>query len=66
VRPLGLAEDAGLRPDDVIVGVQGAPIRDLETFRDTLRAHDLASGIRLEVLTNGARRYPFIQSQSIT
>ena len=59
--PLGLAARAGLRVEDVIVAVGDTDIHDVGDFERAMREADLASGVRMTVLTKSAKRFLFIR-----
>ncbi len=62
VTPGSLAENAGLRENDVIVGVDNQPIRSAEEARAALTDEAIARGVRLRVVTGGLTHYVFIKS----
>ena len=64
VAPMSVAERAGIRPNDVIVAVQSDPVKDVEGFRRAIAAADLKKGVRLDLFTDSARRYVFLQTEN--
>lgn len=64
VAPSSPAADAGLRPRDVIVQVQDRAIASAADLRRALDEHDLGEGVRLTVLSAGARRFVFLEADS--
>ncbi|HID22446.1 MAG TPA: PDZ domain-containing protein, partial [Planctomycetaceae bacterium] len=63
VDPSGLAAAAGLRPEDVIVSVNGQPVTDTRSFRDALAKANLRDGIRMQVKTQGFSRFVFLKAR---
>lgn len=61
VAPLGFAARAGLRPNDVIIGVGGQPVSDERDFKRAIGEQDLESGVRLDVRRGSARLFLFLQ-----
>jgi S1-C subfamily serine protease len=62
VEPGSAANRAGIRPKDVIVAVAGRAVENVAQFRDALKQENLADGVRLQVLTDGVRRFVFLRS----
>lgn len=62
VEAVGLAERAGITRGDVIVSVGGKPIETIGDFRAAMEKADLKAGIRLQVKSQGARRFVFLKS----
>jgi serine protease Do len=62
VEPGSLAERAALRRGDVIVSVGGKAVRDIADFRAAMEKADLKTGVRLQVKSQGARRFVFLKS----
>ena len=62
VAPGGLAYFAGIRPGDVIVAVQDHDVSDLAGFQAEFRKHDLKAGVRLQLSSDGVRRFVFLKS----
>lgn len=56
------AASAGIQPRDVIVSVSGNEVTDAAGFRKAIEASDLERGIRMQVLSDGVRRFVFIKS----
>ena len=50
------AERAGLRPGDVIVEVNGKPLRGASQLRNTVGLHRIGEVIRLEIIRDGSPR----------
>jgi serine protease Do len=63
VEPGSMAARVGIRTGDVIVAVGGSPITDVSDFRASIREHDLAQGIRMQLMREGMRRFVFIKSR---
>ena len=63
VEPGGLAARAGLRPRDIIVSINGNAISTAKVFEETLGKSDLRLGIRLQVISEGVKRFLFIRSR---
>jgi serine protease Do len=61
VEPFGPADRAGLRVKDIVTSVQGQDVEDVDDFRDVLRRYDLTEGVRLNVLTEGTKRFAFLK-----
>jgi serine protease Do len=61
VDPGSLADRAGIRVKDVIVSVGGDPITDLSSFHDAMAKQDLTQGVRLQVKTEGLKRFIFLK-----
>ena len=62
VEPDSVATEAGIQPRDLIVSANGKPIRSTADFRDATTEENLKSGVRLQVMRDGARRYVFIKN----
>jgi serine protease Do len=62
VLPGSLAANAGLRPRDVILGVNNRVVNSADDLENALSADALAAGVRLRVLTDGLTHYVFIRS----
>ena len=63
IEPQGLAERSGLRVKDVIVSLNGKAVSDMPGFQKELAKCNLKRGIRLQVISNGLKRYLFIMSR---
>jgi serine protease Do len=63
VEPGGLAARAGLRPRDVIVSINGDAISTAKAFDETLGKSDLKLGVRLQVISEGVKRFLFIRGR---
>ncbi len=64
VEPFGIAAKAGLRPGDVILAIQNAPVEKVSEFNQAIRKHDLKKGIRLTVLTEGMKRFVILKAKA--
>jgi serine protease Do len=62
VGPGSAAARVGLSSRDVIVDADGKAIRSVREFREAVEKADLAKGIRLRVMRDGARRFVFLKS----
>jgi S1-C subfamily serine protease len=56
LRPARIAEDGGLVPGDVIVGLGGREVEDVEDLRAALDRHSPGETVSLAVVRDGARR----------
>ncbi len=63
ITPQGLAERSGLEAADVIVSLNGKAVSDIAGFKKELARSNLKRGIRLQVISNGLKRYLFIMSR---
>jgi len=63
VEPGSPAARVGIRPNDVILSVNGAEIPDAATFRSVLAKCNLADGLRMRVKTGGLTRFVFIKAK---
>jgi hypothetical protein len=52
----GPADEAGLERDDIIIGLQGEDVTDLEEFIEDVRALDVGTEISLEIIHLGERK----------
>ncbi len=62
ITPQGLAERSGLEVADVIVSLNGKAVSDIPGFKKELARSNFKRGIRLQVISNGLKRYLFIMS----
>jgi serine protease Do len=53
VRPGGPAADAGLRCDDIVVRVQGRPVRNVRQFSNSLFRSEIGEKLTMEVVRGG-------------
>ncbi len=63
VDPNGPAAFAGLRPGDVILSVQGKTVASARELERELDRRDLEEGVRMTILSGGAKRFVFIQAK---
>lgn len=63
VEPGGMAQRVGLRPRDVIVSINGTAVNNATDFREQLSKQDLKQGIRMQVMSEGLKRFVFIRSR---
>jgi serine protease Do len=61
VEPGSIAARAGLRVRDVIVSVDGQTVGSLRDFRQAIDEADMARGIRLQVMSEGTRRFVYLK-----
>jgi serine protease Do len=64
VQPGSPADDAGLRPGDVILTVGTADVSSLEECLAALRSDEAASGVRLRVRTEGGTHWVFLSPRA--
>ncbi len=57
----GAAASAGIQPGDVIVSVGDTEVSDAIGFRNAVAANDPKRGIRMQVRSNGVRRFVFVR-----
>ncbi len=62
VEPGSMGERAGLRRADVIVSINGRPVTNAAGFQQQLGKQDLKQGIRMQVISEGFKRFVFIRS----
>ena len=63
VDPGSAAASAGIRPQDVIVSVNGDEVTDAASFRRLVKKHDASKGLRLQVRTDGFSRFVFLKTK---
>ncbi len=63
VDPGSEAYDLGLRAGDVIVSANGKTLSDADAFEKAVTEKTLKSGVRLQILRDGARRFAFLRSE---
>jgi len=66
VAAMGAGERAGVQPNDVIVSVQGEPVKNTDDFWREIGRHDLQHGVRLGVLTGHDRHYLFLRNGPVS
>lgn len=57
-----IAARAGLRQRDLVMEVDGKPIRNIRDFREAMSKADPAKGVRLQVMRDGSRRFVFLKN----
>lgn len=62
VEPNGPAAKAGIRSKDIILSVGNQAIRSVEEFQAAVRKPDLKQGLRLQLRSDGVRRYVLLKS----
>lgn len=62
VEPGSVGDQLGLRPKDIIVAVDNATVANADDFQAELRQQDLAQGIRMQVMSDGVKRFVFARS----
>ncbi|MCB9850778.1 MAG: DegQ family serine endoprotease [Phycisphaerales bacterium] len=61
VEPGSLAERSGIRVKDLIISVGGNQITDLKDFHNAMKQQDLSEGVRIQVKTDGLKRFIFLR-----
>ncbi|HEY3246446.1 MAG TPA: DegQ family serine endoprotease [Phycisphaerae bacterium] len=61
VEPDSLADDLGIRENDVIIAAGDRQIENVDEFRDAMRNADLRTGIRLQLRSDGTRRFVYLR-----
>lgn len=61
VEPNSIAADASIRTGDLIVSVDGQAVQDVAAFRAAMKKQDLSRGIRMQIKTQGLKRFVFIR-----
>lgn len=64
VEPGSVGAEAGLRPGDLILKVEGENVDDAQAFKKAIKDQDVRKGIRLQVLTQGTRGYVFLKKHN--
>lgn len=62
VEPGSLAAEEGVGPREVVVDVNGKPIRNVRDFQKAMDEGDVSKGIRLQVKRDGVGRYVILKS----
>lgn len=57
-----LAEQATIRPGDVILAIGSTPVKNATDYRDAIGKFDPKKGIRMQLLREGIRLYVFVKS----
>ena len=65
VKAKSLAEVAGLRPGDIIISVEGVPIKSPEQLVEIVKKADLKKGIRVTIQNKEGRKICIIRSDPI-
>ncbi len=63
VIPGGTAFKSGLRPNDLIISVNGNKIESAEKFENLISQSDLTKGVRLVVETEGSEHFVLLKSE---
>jgi serine protease Do len=64
VEPSGLAATAGIQPNDLILSVQGTPVKNAAQFEAEFSHRDLKDGVRLAIQSGELKRYVFLEQRS--
>lgn len=56
------AASAGIRVKDVITSIDRSEVTDADGFRDAVKNADISQGVRMQVISDGLRRFVFIKS----
>ncbi len=62
VEPGGLAAEAGIRPGDQIVAINGTRIHGVKGFHKALQNTDLKEGLRMRIRSDGVQRFVFLRA----
>ncbi len=62
VTPGSIAESAGLSPRDIIISVNGKPVKNVKELLAEVTEQALAKGVRLVVDSQGMERFVFLRS----
>lgn len=58
-----VAARAGLQPEQVILSINDREVTDARSFQELLKEHDLARGLRLQVLDGAHRKFVFLKTR---
>jgi serine protease Do len=61
VDPAGVAEDAGIRPGDIVLSVGSDAVNTVSDFKEAMAKHNLDEGVRLRLKTGGVQRFVFLK-----
>ncbi len=64
VEPDGLAAQAGIQVNDVILSMQDKPVANVAQFQTELGRHNLKDGMRLAVQSGTMKRYVFLEKRA--
>ncbi len=53
----------GIEPGDIVISMGDEPTGNVAEFRDALKQQDLKSGIRMQVMRDGAKRFVYLPAQ---
>jgi serine protease Do len=53
----------GIEPGDIVISIGDEPTGNVDEFRDAVKRQDLSTGIRMQVMRDGAKRFVFLRSQ---
>lgn len=59
----GLANLAGIRRGDLILEIGSHPVKSLQDFQKATREIDIERGVRLQIKSDGVRRFVFLQGR---
>jgi serine protease Do len=62
VEPGSLAENADIRPGDIVMGVGDTAVTGMDGYREALRGFDPKQGARLQLVRDGIRLFVFVRS----
>jgi serine protease Do len=63
VNGTSIAARAGLRQGDLVLQVDGKPVRNIRDFREAMGKADTAKGVLLQVMRDGSRRFVFLKGR---
>jgi serine protease Do len=58
-----VAQRAGIRVTDVIAAIGDEPVQDVDDFRALVAKHDVERGVRVQLRTDGMRRFVFVKGR---